>query len=44
MGQAVKKLKFVLSVPGDNMYLREQITLAKATAERLGTELRVLSA
>lgn len=44
LGQPVKKLKFVLSVPGDNMYLREQIALAKATAERLGAELQVLSA
>jgi ribose transport system substrate-binding protein len=37
----VKKLKFVLSVPGDTMYLRAQTTAAQAAAERLGAELQV---
>jgi ABC-type sugar transport system substrate-binding protein len=33
-----------LSLPGDNMYLREQTLVAKATADRLGVELEVVSA
>ncbi len=40
----MKKLKFVLSLPGDNSYLREQAAVAKATAERLGLELQVMNA
>jgi len=37
-------LKYVLSVPGDTMYLRAQTAAAKATADRLGIGLEVLSA
>jgi ABC-type sugar transport system substrate-binding protein len=33
-----------MSLPGDNMYLREQTLAAKATADRLGVELQVISA
>jgi ABC-type sugar transport system substrate-binding protein len=40
----MKKLKFVLSLPGENSYLREQAAVAKATAERLGLELQVMNA
>jgi len=40
----VKKWRFVLSIPGDSMYLREQTAVAKATAERLGVALEVVSA
>jgi ABC-type sugar transport system substrate-binding protein len=40
----VKKWKCVVSFPGDSMYLREQEAAAKATAERLGVELHVVSA
>ena len=38
----MKKWKCVLSLPGDNLYLREQAAAAKATANRLGVELQVL--
>jgi ribose transport system substrate-binding protein len=37
----VKKLKFVLSIPGETMYLRAQTAAAQATADRLGAELEV---
>ena len=40
----MKKLKFAMSVPGDSMYLRAQISAAQATADRLGVELEVVSA
>lgn len=40
----MKRLKFVLALPGDNNYLQEQEAVAKATAERLGAELQVLNA
>jgi ribose transport system substrate-binding protein len=40
----VKKLKFVLSVPGDTMYLRAQTSAAQATADRLGVALEIVSA
>ncbi|HEX4076958.1 MAG TPA: hypothetical protein VHX49_16275, partial [Candidatus Acidoferrales bacterium] len=40
----MKKLKLVLSVPGDTMYLRAQTAAAQATASRLGVELQVVSA
>jgi len=40
----VKKWKCVLSLPGDNMYLREQTLVAKATADRLAVELQVVNA
>jgi ABC-type sugar transport system substrate-binding protein len=37
----VKKFRFILSVPGDTMYLRAQTAAAQATASRLGAELEV---
>jgi ABC-type sugar transport system substrate-binding protein len=40
----VKKLKGVLSIPGDAIYLREQVAIAKTTADRLGVELQVVDA
>jgi ABC-type sugar transport system substrate-binding protein len=40
----VKKLKCVVSLPGDNLYLREQISAAESAAKRLGMELEVLAA
>lgn len=40
----MKKLKFVLSVPGDTLYLRAQTAAAQAAADRLGVELEVLVA
>ena len=40
----MKKLKCVLSLPGDNLYLREQTSAAEAAASRLGMTLQVLSA
>jgi ribose transport system substrate-binding protein len=40
----VKKLKFVLSVPGDTMYLRAQTSAAQSTADRLGVQLEIVSA
>ena len=40
----MKKLKFVLSVPGDTMYLRAQTSAAQATADRIGVELEIVSA
>jgi ribose transport system substrate-binding protein len=40
----MQKLKFVLSIPGDTMYLRAQTSAAQATADRLGVELEVVSA
>jgi ribose transport system substrate-binding protein len=40
----VKKWKCILSLPGDNMYLREQTLAAKNTGDRLGVELQVVSA
>jgi ribose transport system substrate-binding protein len=44
LGTSVKKSKFVLALPGDNMYLREQTLVAKATTDRLGVELEVINA
>lgn len=38
------KLKFIMSVPGDSMYLRAQTAAAQAVADRLGVELQVISA
>jgi ABC-type sugar transport system substrate-binding protein len=38
------KRKYILSVPGDTMYLRAQTAAAAAVANRLGVELEVLSA
>ncbi|MGH9717640.1 MAG: sugar ABC transporter substrate-binding protein [Candidatus Acidiferrales bacterium] len=40
----MKKLKCILSLPGDNLYLREQIIAAEAAARRLSMDLQVLSA
>jgi ribose transport system substrate-binding protein len=40
----VKRPKFVLSVPGDSMYLRAQVDAAKATADRVGVNLEVFNA
>lgn len=40
----MKKLKFVISLPGENSYLREQAAIAKTTAERLGLELQIINA
>lgn len=40
----MKQQKFVLSVPGDTMYLRAQVDAAKATADRVGVNLDVLNA
>jgi ABC-type sugar transport system substrate-binding protein len=39
-----KKVSCVLSLPGDNNYLREQVTAAKATAARLGIDLQIINA
>jgi ribose transport system substrate-binding protein len=40
----LKRLKYVLSIPGDTTYLRAQAATAKATAQRLGIDLEVLKA
>jgi ribose transport system substrate-binding protein len=40
----VKAWRFVLAIPGDSLYLREQTAAAKATAGRLGVELQVVNA
>lgn len=40
----MKKLRFVLSVPGETMYLRAQTAAAQSTASRLGAELQVVTA
>ena len=40
----MNKGKYVLSIPGDAIYLREQVAVAKTTADRLGVELQVLDA
>ena len=40
----MKKLKVVLSIPGETTYLRAQTAAAQAAAERLGVELKVVSA
>jgi ribose transport system substrate-binding protein len=40
----VAKLKFVVSVPGDTLYLRAQTAAAQREADRLGVELETLSA
>jgi len=40
----MKKLKFVMSIPGDTMYLRAQTAAAQAVAARLGAELEVINA
>jgi len=43
-GGLVNPLKFVLSVPGETMYLRAQTAAAQAVADRLGVELDIVSA
>ena len=40
----MKKLRSIVAIPGDTMYLREQVAAAQATAARLGLELEVVSA
>ncbi|HTT34109.1 MAG TPA: sugar ABC transporter substrate-binding protein [Methylomirabilota bacterium] len=40
----MSKPKIALSLPGDNIYLREQESAAKAAANRLGVDLQVLNA
>ena len=40
----MKKWNCVLSIPGDAIYLREQVAIAKTTADRLGVELQVVDA
>jgi ribose transport system substrate-binding protein len=40
----VKKLKCVLSLPGDSLYLRGQAAAAETAAKRLGVDLQILSA
>jgi len=40
----MKRLTLVVSLPGDNNYLREQETAANATAKRLGVDLEILNA
>lgn len=40
----MKKLRCIIAIPGDTMYLREQVAAAEATAARLGLELEIISA
>jgi len=40
----MSKLKYVLSIPGDTLYLRAQTAAAQATANRLGIDIEVVSA
>lgn len=40
----MKKLSIVISLPGENNYLREQEAAAKSAAQRLGLDLRVINA
>ncbi|HLK08378.1 MAG TPA: sugar ABC transporter substrate-binding protein [Candidatus Angelobacter sp.] len=40
----MKRLRIVVSLPGENNYLREQEAAAKATAQRLGLDLHVINA
>lgn len=40
----MKKLRFVLSLPNDNSYQREQAASAKETALRLGAEVQIIQA
>jgi len=40
----MKKLSVVVSLPGENNYLREQEAAARATAQRLEVDLRVINA
>lgn len=40
----MKRLSIVVSLPGENNYLREQEAAAKTSAQRLGLDLRVINA
>ncbi|MGZ4844294.1 MAG: sugar ABC transporter substrate-binding protein [Candidatus Angelobacter sp.] len=40
----MKRLSIVISLPGENNYLREQEAVAKTTAQRLGLDLQVINA
>jgi ABC-type sugar transport system substrate-binding protein len=40
----MKQLDVVVSLPGDNKYLREQALVAQASAQRLGMKLRIINA
>lgn len=40
----MKKLSIVISLPGENNYLREQEAAAKSSAQKLGLELRIINA
>lgn len=40
----VKKLRFVISLPNDNSYQREQAKAARETADRMGAEVQILDA
>jgi ABC-type sugar transport system substrate-binding protein len=40
----MKKLSIVISLPGENNYLREQEAAAKSTAQKLGLDLRIINA
>jgi ribose transport system substrate-binding protein len=40
----MKKLSIVISLPGENNYLREQEAAAKTTAQRLDLDLRIINA
>jgi len=40
----MKKLSIVISLPGENNYLREQEAAAKMTAQQLGLDLRIINA
>jgi hypothetical protein len=40
----MKKLKLILSIPSDTIYLRAQTAAAQAVADRLGIELDVINA
>lgn len=40
----MKKWKCIVSLPGDNIYMREQTSAAKAAANRLGVELEIVNA
>jgi ABC-type sugar transport system substrate-binding protein len=40
----MKRLSIVISLPGENNYLREQEAVAKTSAQRLGIDLQVINA
>lgn len=40
----MSKLKFIMSVPGETVYLRAQTAAAQAVADRLGVDLQIVSA